>query len=1219
MAIHPTSWTPDLDTRYELLDEAGRGGMGVVYKARDRETGEIVALKILKAEIALDPVAAERFINEVRLSRRITHKNVTRVYEFTRAGATAYLSMEYVDGESLRAIVDRMGAVGLRKGVQIGRQICAALHEAHAQGIVHRDLKPENVMLDRSGNVKVMDFGIARLLDTSVTATAGGIIGTPAYMAPEQAEGKAVDARTDIYALGLILYEIFTGRTAFTGDTPMVVALKQIRETPAAPRSLEPTIPWDLEATILRCLDKDPAQRFQSAEEVDAALAAISTDGAVTGAQSWPTVAPAHTAATSTHPTAAPGPPAKRRGPRAAIIGPLVAIAIALLVVFGFFKGTDGPVPFTAFTLDNGLQVILSEDHSAPTVAVNVTYDVGAKDDPPGRAGLAHLFEHMLFKGSLNVGNGEHQQLVSSQGGMPNGQTMMDHTRVWETLPSNQLELALFLEADRMRSLRLDQARLDTERNTVLAERQQRVDNQPYGRVLDALYDLAYDIAPYKKDYGGTAEGLGAITLQEVNDFFRIFYAPNNAVLTVVGDFDRGEARRQIEKYFEHIPAQPPAPDIDLTSAEQTAERRRQVEDPFATAPRLYLAYKFGAGAGKETEAAIVLTSLLSEGTASRLHQRLVKELELADGIGGSSDPRKGPGLAVILVQPAPGRDQAAVLQAVDEVLARVRDEGVTEAEVARVRTRLLLARAIELQQTAERAALLGEFETRFGGAGRLNEREEWLRSVTADDVRQVAQRYFDPSRRSIVSVVRGGTPTPSFRSVTTPAAQQVAPERLNRAPVSKELIRVSLPSAKETTLDNGLTLLTAEDDRAPLVVVRFEIRGAGPLHAPAGNAALATMAAGMLREGTPSRSSRDIAEQFDTLGVSVAIGSSDPAFTTVVATGLSDRFEEWFPVVADVVRNASFPADELVILKRRMAADWQGRRATSSVQAATAFDELVYGAARAVDLSDAAIAAVTSEQLRAWHRERYAPQNVLVAIAGAVDDGDAAEVVRGALGTWPRGTFTPESPVVAPPDRARVVIVDRPGSVQTSLVMGVPAVNRGHADHTPLVVANRVLGGTAGSRLFTKLREERGLTFGAGSALMAHMHGGDWRAIADVTSARIGEGIDGFLDELRRIGAEEVGAEELDATKRSMIASFALTLEQLSQVVGYLTTRRVYGLSMDYWERYPEKVMAVSAADVQRMAARYMDMAKLQVAAVGDATQLEPLLSPIGAMRVVR
>ena len=1225
MATHPTSWTSDLDTRYELLEEAGRGGMGVVYKARDRETGETVALKILKQDIALDPAAAERFINEVRLSRRITHKNVTRVYEFTRAGATAYLSMEYIEGESLRSIVDRMGAVGLRKGVQIGRQICAALHEAHTQGIVHRDLKPENVMLDKSGNVKVMDFGIARLLDASVTATAGGIIGTPAYMAPEQAEGKTVDARTDIYAVGLILYEIFTGRTAFTGDTPMVVALKQIRETPVAPRTIEPTIPWELEGTILRCLDKDPAQRFQSIEDVDAALAAVSsgasptgsisidTDARATGVPSWPTVAPAQTTPIAQR-AAKPG---RFRSKKVLLVA---VAAAALAVVFGVFRQEER-VPFDSFTLDNGLKVLLSEDHSAPTVAVAVTYDVGAKDDPPGRSGLAHLFEHMLFNGSLNVGNGEHHHLVASQGGVPNGQTLMDTTRLWETLPSNQLDLALFLEADRMRSLRLDQASLDIQRNTVLAERQQRVDNLPYGRVLDVLYETAYDIAPYKKDYVGTDEGLRAVTVQEVNDFFRIFYAPNNAVLTVVGDFNPKEARAKIENYFQHIPAQPPAPDIDLSEQEQSGERRKQLDDPFATAPRTYLAYKIDAGTSKDIEAATVLVSLLSEGAASRLHQRLIGELEVIDSLGGSIDPRKGRGLMAFVLIHAAGRDEATVVKAYDEVIARVRDQGISEADVTRVRTRLLLARAIDMQETARRATLLGEFETKFGNANLVNQRDEWLREVTGDDVRKVARRYMDPSRRTIVSVARGGSPVPTFRSTTSPSSSQaVKTERLNRAPISKDLIRVSLPATRETTFQNGLTLLSGKDSRVPLVVARFEIRGAGPLYAPAGNPAVPMLAAAMLSKGTPSRSSLQVAEQFDTLGVSVAVApATDPGTIVVLATGLSETFDDWFPAVTDVVRNASFPADELTSIKRRIVADWQMRRSQSSAQAGELFDEAIYGVAGKVNLSETAVAGVTSEQLRAWHSERYAPQNIVLSIVGAVDEEDVVEAVEERLGDWPRGAFTPTTPAITPPDKARVIIVDRPGSVQTSLVLGVPAVDRAHLDLLPLVVANRVLGGTPMARLFTKLRGQLGLTFSAGSVLQAHAHGGDWRASADITSARVDEGIDAFLAELRRIASEPVPAPELDEAKRSMVASFALTLEQLAPVVSYISSRRVYGLSTDYWDRYPERVMAVSEHDVHRVAKQYMDMARLQVVAIGDATQLEPLLSPLGATTVVR
>jgi len=263
---------PALEQRYEILGEAGRGGMGIVYKARDRETGEVVALKVLKREIAAETTLVERFKNELRLARKITHKNVCRIHEFNRASdGTAYISMEYVEGDSLRRLLRRIENFGVRGGTRIAEQICAGMSEAHAQGVVHRDLKPENVMLDAAGNVKIMDFGIARSLEAGLTSTTG-ILGTPAYMAPEQASGKPLDNRADIYALGLILYEIFTGKRAFTGDTPVEVAMKQVHETPPAPRELEPALPPHIERAILKCLEKNPAKRFQSVDELEVAL-----------------------------------------------------------------------------------------------------------------------------------------------------------------------------------------------------------------------------------------------------------------------------------------------------------------------------------------------------------------------------------------------------------------------------------------------------------------------------------------------------------------------------------------------------------------------------------------------------------------------------------------------------------------------------------------------------------------------------------------------------------------------------------------------------------------------------------------------------------------------------------------------------------------------------------------------------------------------------------
>jgi class 3 adenylate cyclase len=255
-------------SRYEILSRLGVGGMGIVFKARDRETGEIVALKVLKAEIADQPKLIEAFKNELRLARKITHKNVCRIYDFNRTDGVSFITMEFVEGESLRRVLNRFSALSTRTGMKVARQICEGLREAHAQGIVHRDLKPENLMIDGAGNVKLMDFGLAHLMAEGSTAATG----TPSYMAPEQAQGGPLDQRCDIYALGLVLFEMFTGTAAFTGDIPMVIALKQIQDAPANPRDIDHSIPEHIAKAILRCLEKDPAKRFQNIEELEAAL-----------------------------------------------------------------------------------------------------------------------------------------------------------------------------------------------------------------------------------------------------------------------------------------------------------------------------------------------------------------------------------------------------------------------------------------------------------------------------------------------------------------------------------------------------------------------------------------------------------------------------------------------------------------------------------------------------------------------------------------------------------------------------------------------------------------------------------------------------------------------------------------------------------------------------------------------------------------------------------
>jgi serine/threonine protein kinase len=380
-----------LSERYDILAEAGFGSMGNVYKARDRETGEIIALKLLKPEIASDQAMMDRFKNELLFARKITHKNVCRLHEFNRIGGIAYTSMEFVEGESLRSVLNRFGGLPTRKAIDLVLQICSGLKEAHAQGIVHRDLKPENVMIDAQGNVKIMDFGIARSMEAGTRLT-GSMVGTPAYMAPEQVAGKPVDYRTDLYSLGLMMYEVFTGTQAFQADNAVAVALKQMREIPKAPHEIEPNVPASIERVILKCLEKEPPRRFQSIVELENALRSP-------GAQATPT--PANLANIPfnrpSHPTPIPqplhsAPPSKGTSPVAwivlfsvlglTILGGLHAAQIAQFA--DSLKppaGASAPIP-PDFAAETSSELLASAAQSAsaaqPVGAQPADLDIGA-------------------------------------------------------------------------------------------------------------------------------------------------------------------------------------------------------------------------------------------------------------------------------------------------------------------------------------------------------------------------------------------------------------------------------------------------------------------------------------------------------------------------------------------------------------------------------------------------------------------------------------------------------------------------------------------------------------------------------------------------------------------------------------------------------------------------------------------------------------------------
>ncbi len=411
-------------------------------------------------------------------------------------------------------------------------------------------------------------------------------------------------------------------------------------------------------------------------------------------------------------------------------------------------------IPIEQFTLKNGLRVVLSEDHSAPTYSICVTYDVGSRDELPGHTGFAHLFEHMMFQGSENVGKGDHFILIENNGGGMNGTTNQDRTNYFETLPANQLDLGLFLEADRMKSLAVTQANLDNQRNAVQEERRLRVDNQPYGKTSEAISDTVYDNFGYKHSTIGSMADLNAASLDELKDFFRIYYAPNNAVLALVGDFKKDQALAQIKKYFEGIPPQPAPKRPNMNEPLQTAERQKVIEDGFAQVPRLDIVYKIPAYNDPDYMPLNVLMGILGSGQSSRLYQELVKEKQLAANVFANAGARRATGLASVIALVRPGVKMEDTEKAIFAEIEKVQTEPVADWELEKVRLKYRHDHSAQLSSTLSRAVQLAYYTVAWNDPEVINTEETRLDAVTKDDLLRVAKKYLIPSNRSVITTL---------------------------------------------------------------------------------------------------------------------------------------------------------------------------------------------------------------------------------------------------------------------------------------------------------------------------------------------------------------------------------------------------------------------------------------------------------------------------------
>jgi zinc protease len=445
--------------------------------------------------------------------------------------------------------------------------------------------------------------------------------------------------------------------------------------------------------------------------------------------------------------------------------------------------------------------------------------------------------------------------------------------------------------------------------------------------------------------------------------------------------------------------------------------------------------------------------------------------------------------------------------------------------------------------------------------------------------------------------------------------------ERKNRVPVSKDILKVTLPRATETTLSNGVVVLIMENHRLPMISIQYNISGAGPLFEPANTPGLASITAQMLREGTKTKTSVQIAEQSAQLGAEISAQAGFGSSATVLnASGLSDNFDQWLALTDDILLNASFPADELNRLKQRLKAQLRQQRANPNFLANERFNKAVYGSypASVVSATNESIDAITAEMLAKWHQDRFKPQNTILGITGDVKAAEIVPKLEKTLGAWKKDDLKeilPPNP--KPVASKRVFLVDRPGSVQTTVALGNIAIDRRDPDYIALTVANHILGGGPAARLFLNLREEKGYTYGVYSSFTALKYPGPWRAGGDVRTEVTQGAMTEFFNEFQRIRDQKVPATELEEAKRAIVAGFALSLEKPTELLGYAITRKIYGFPPDYWDTYPVQVMAITAEDIERVARKYINPENLQIVAVGDVSKIKPVFEKYGPVEV--
>ncbi len=887
-------------------------------------------------------------------------------------------------------------------------------------------------------------------------------------------------------------------------------------------------------------------------------------------------------------------------------------------------------LPFEKYTLANGLEVILRRDDRLPLAAVNLWYHVGPANEEPGRTGFAHLFEHMMFQASAHVPEDQWFAWLEAAGAtMVNGSTDFDRTNYLEDVPADQLELALWMEADRMGFLldRLDAPALARQQEVVRNERRQGVENQPYGLADEALWQTLFPAGhPYFANIIGSHEDLKAAKLDDVRDFFRRYYCPNNASLCIVGDIDVARTKALVEKYFASIPRGEPVPPIAATTPPLDAERRRVVPDQIEL-PRVTLAWITAPIYQPGDAEAEVAARILGGGKASRLYRKLVYEQQIAQSVTATQQSLQLGSVFQIVATAKPGHAPEELERAIDAELAALAAAPPDEAEVAAARNAIWSNVVRQLENIGS-----------FGGvADRMNQYNQFRRDpgwinddlaryarVTPAAVQAIAREALARDRRVVVHAVPGERvlpPDPPQGSAPVAAAEP-APDRepwRAQKPGRGPARETTLPAARSFALPNGLAVYVVENRQLPTFAAQVVVRS-GSASDPAGRAGLAGFTAALLDEGTASLDALGLARELEALGGDIAAGSSTDG-TSVTGRALRANAPRLLELMAAVTTAPAFPPAEVERVRNDLLTQLVQQKQSPFQTAFRVLAPALYGPDHPyghTTLGDeASLRAITRDEIVAFHAAHFSPASAALVLAGDITEADARRLAADAFGAWRGEAVAAARPGPGAPSEARVLVCDRPGAPQTVLLLAQPCLARSDPDYDRLSLMNLVLGGLFSSRLNMNLREDKGWTYGAFSFIQDRRGPSPWAAGSNIQADAIGGAVAETMKEIRGMLAAPMTEAELAAAKESYVRGLPALFQSTDGTAGTIAGLFLYEQSPEYYRELPARVRDVTAADVHAATRRHLDPDRMRLALVGDRASIRAQVEPLGLGRV--